>query len=417
VSVVWLLIASRGLAQSPLSPAEQKIAWARQAIAAQPQRYEAYNDLALALVRRARETADPAYYAQAEEALTHSFRLAPENLAGQRIRVQILLGQRDLAPALELATALNKRIPDDVLVYGLLADAHMALGNYDEAEHAAQWMLDLRPHNVPGLLRAAALRELFGDVEGALDMLAAAYQRIPVHEVEERAWILTQMAHLQLLASKLDTAHTLLQQALSLFPTYPYTLATLAEVRTAQKKYAEAIDLWRQCYEAAPHPKYLYGRATVLEHTGRRQEAQRAYAAFEQQARRVIQRSDNANRELVWYYADRARKPLEALRIARLEVARRRDVHTLDAYAWALHVTGSHAEARQHIEQALAVGIREARLFYHAGAIAAKLNDRTAAARYLQQSLALAASPEVSAAARQALARLQSASTRTTPRR
>ena len=31
------------------------------------------------------------------------------------------------------------------MVYGLLTDAHVELGNYAEAEKACQWMLDLRP--------------------------------------------------------------------------------------------------------------------------------------------------------------------------------------------------------------------------------------------------------------------------------
>ena len=53
-----------------------------------------------------------------------------------------------------------------MLVYGFLVDAYAELGDYAEAEKAAQWMLDLRPGNVPGLTRAAYLRELFGDLDG-----------------------------------------------------------------------------------------------------------------------------------------------------------------------------------------------------------------------------------------------------------
>ncbi|MGH8244953.1 MAG: hypothetical protein ACREUU_00815, partial [Gammaproteobacteria bacterium] len=48
--------------ESPLSPAEQKIAWAEQAITDTPDQPQLYNELALALTRRARETADPNYY-------------------------------------------------------------------------------------------------------------------------------------------------------------------------------------------------------------------------------------------------------------------------------------------------------------------------------------------------------------------
>ena len=56
-----------------LSPAEQSIAVARKLIEKNPKNFEAYNALALALSRRARETSDVVYYNQAEDALNKSF--------------------------------------------------------------------------------------------------------------------------------------------------------------------------------------------------------------------------------------------------------------------------------------------------------------------------------------------------------
>jgi hypothetical protein len=79
--------------------------------------------------------------------------------------------------------------------------------------------------------------------------------------------------------------------------------------------------------------------------------------------------ADNANRELIFYYANRARKPAEALRVAEMEIARRQDVYTLDAYAWALHVNNRHAEARRQIDRALAVGVVDPLILKHADAI------------------------------------------------
>ena len=97
--------------------------------------------------------------------------------------------------------------------------------------------------------------------------------------------------------------------------------------------------------------------------------------------------ADNCNRELSAYYVDQAKRPAEGLRVAELELARRRDVFTLAAHAWALQALGRTAEARKQIEAALSIGIKDARLLYHAGAIAARAGDREAAARYLSESL------------------------------
>ena len=148
------------------SPAERSIAQAKQLMQKNPKDFEAYNALALALSRRARETSDVDYYAQAEEALQQSSAISPGNFDGARTHVWLLLGKHEFAAALEEAKKLNKRMPDDVMTYGFLADANVELGNYKDAETAAQMMLDLRPGNLPALTRAAYLRELFGDIAG-----------------------------------------------------------------------------------------------------------------------------------------------------------------------------------------------------------------------------------------------------------
>jgi Flp pilus assembly protein TadD len=232
-------------------------------------------------------------------------------------------------------------------------------------------MLDLRPGNIPALTRAAYLRELFGDAEGALELMAAAYQRTAPDEAEERAWLLTQIGHLELAAGRADGAERLLNEALRLFPDYHYALANLAKVKQAQKQYVAAADLLTRRYAAAPHPENLFELAEALVLAGRTGEASTAYADFEARALRESAGWDNANRELVLYYAGRGARPAEALRIARLERDRRQDVFTLTAYAWALHANRQHDAARAESDRALAVGIKDPELLERAALIAA----------------------------------------------
>ncbi|PYX14637.1 MAG: hypothetical protein DMG87_19865 [Acidobacteria bacterium] len=280
-------------ASADLSPAGRSIAEARKAIEKKPTQYSGYNLLAMALARRARETSDVGFYAQAEDALKRSLDLAPGNLDGEKIHVWLLLGRHEFAAALDAAKALNKRVPDDVLIYGFLTDANAELGNYKEAERAAQWMLDLRPGNLPGVTRAAYLRELFGDVDGALELMDMAYQSTPPTETEDRAWILTQMGHLLIISGKTDKAEKLLQQALALFPGYHYALGNLAKVRIQQKRYDQAVDLLQQRYKAAPPAENLYDLAEALEWAGRREAAAKAFAEFETKSLLESVRADN----------------------------------------------------------------------------------------------------------------------------
>ena len=153
---------------------------------------------------------------------------------------------------------------------------------------------------------------------------------------------------------------------------------------------------------ASAQSRNLEARALLL--AGRTAEAEQKYADFERVARDQIEQFDNANLELVFYYTGQAHRPSEALRIARLEIERRHDVRTLDAYAWALYVNGQFDEARRQIEKALEVGARDAELYYHAGTIEAAAGAKSAGLRYFQQSLELDPGSETADAARSALA-------------
>lgn len=361
------------------SPAERKMAIARKKIDRDAKDPHGYNELALALTQRARETSNPAFYVQAHEAIDASMKRSPDNFEGLKVRTWALLGQHRFAEARELATTLNTKVPDDLMVYGMLTDADIELGRYGEAEKSAQWMLDLRPGNIPAFTRAAYLRELFGDLDGALELMHAAFTRMPYQESEDRAWVLTQIAHLELIRGTLDAADAAAHQALELFPRYHYALGVLADVRTAQKRHREAADLQQQRYAVAAHPENLYELAEAQARAGMTAEAAKSYAAFEAGARQEMTLDDNSNRELIAYLAGAGKRPKEALALAEREMAKRSDVYTRDAYAWALFKNGRRADARREMAAVLAIGVKHPRILEHAAAIQGR--TRASAAR------------------------------------
>jgi tetratricopeptide (TPR) repeat protein len=356
-------------ASANLSPAAQSIAAANKAIGDKPTEYAGYNALATALVRRAQESSDAGFYTQAEDALKKSLELAPNNFETLKIRVSVLLGEHEYPAALEAARSLNKRTPDDVMVYGLLTDANVELGNYKEAEDAAQWMLNLRRGNRPALIRAGHLRELFGDAEGAYELMDLALQSTPRTDTEERAGLLTQMGHLRLIGGNRDAAEKLLEQALATRADYPAAIESLAQVRVTQKRYEEAVALLEQRYRAVPRAGNLYDLAEALQLAGHDDEATRAFAEFETKSLLEANKKDNSNRKLVFYYADRAHRADKALKVAQQEFAWRHDVYTLDAYAWALAAAGNYEAAHAQIRKALEVGIGDPQILSHAVSI------------------------------------------------
>ena len=372
---------------APLTIAQVKQAAAEAAVRKNPKNVDSYNELALAFVQRAQETSGSQYYAQAEEAVKSSLHLAPDNFGGQKIRVRILLGRGEYAAALELAKTLNKRVPDDVPVYDFVADADIQLGNYEEAEDRAQWALNLRPPSATSLLPAAELRALFGDDDGALAFLHDALQMTSQQDAQGRANILVEIARLTFANGKFDGTEKALNQALVYFPGYHPALTLLARLRYAQQKYDEAIEVWQRECQAVPSLQNTYGLAEALDKAGRTAEAAAAYAAFEEKAMSHMSDAANDNRELVFYYADQVRRPKEALRVARHELSRRHDARTLDAYAWALYANGDYPEANKQMEAALAIGIKDSEMLYHAGVISSELHEPAAATDYWRQSL------------------------------
>jgi tetratricopeptide (TPR) repeat protein len=377
-------------AQSPVaqsSPAEDRISFINREIAKTPGKPNLQTELAIALLRRERETSNKALFDQAQAALDESLKLAPTNLEAQKIQTALLLGKHEFASALTLAKRLNQNVPDDVMIYGYIADADLALGNYADAEKAAQWMLDLRTNNVPGLIRGAELRQIFGDSEGALQFLSDSYQQTSPDQPEDIAWLLTRMAEIDLSVGKLDSADQLLEKALSAFPNYYLSLELRARVLEGRHKYAQAADLLHLRNQHFADPESIYAEGEALEQAGTLEKAKELYATFEQTAQTESGHGNNDNQDLTAYYLVHKHDIAEALRVARLTISQRHDVWTLESYATVLYADGDYLEAQKQIEQALASGVHDADIFYHAAQIDAALKDKTATIRYLKASL------------------------------
>ena len=149
----------------------------------------------------------------------------------------------DFARARDEAKDLNLHNPDDATVRGYLARAYMGLGNYEDAVTQTQWMLNLQPFNVPGLLITADLREHYGDAEGALEALDRAYAETSPGETGELASIANRIAAIEIDMGKLDSASEMLQRADELFPGYPETPKNRARVGATHPAAEAAANL------------------------------------------------------------------------------------------------------------------------------------------------------------------------------
>jgi tetratricopeptide (TPR) repeat protein len=369
------------------TPAQLRIAAARQQLKSDPGKAQACNELAIAFMRRTRETADPKYLKDADAALAQGLKLAPEDFQLQRTQVALMLSRHQFVQARERATVLHHRTPDDVMTYGYIAEADIALGNYPEAEENAQWMLNMRPNNIPGLLIGAELRALYGDAHGAIEFLNLAYSETSPNEMEDLAWIANRIASIQIESGQNDAAAQTLEQAEQLFPRYPWTMENLTRVRMGQNRANDAVQLLLQTASVDNDPHVLYELAKAQEAAGQAGEAHASYVEFEKTAGEPERATDESRLDLILMYAGIPANTPIALKLAQQEMAARQDVWTLDAYAWALYANAKYLDADAVVQKALAVGIQSAQIFDHAGHIAQKLNHSADATRYFQLSI------------------------------
>ncbi|MBV9613341.1 MAG: hypothetical protein JO091_12780, partial [Acidobacteriaceae bacterium] len=239
-----LALAAPGFCQAnaqispPSSPSsvDQRIASAQKKIWGDPKSWQGYNDLAAAYCRKGRDNSDAATYRQAQAALDRSFQLSPANYDAEKLQVTVWLGEQRVADALKLASQLNNKVHDDIGVWGLLVDCNVALGNLKEAERDAQWILDLRSGSALGFEKAAGLRVLFADPEGAIEFYQEANRRTSANDADQHAWLLTQIAKIELARGNVKAAEDRVRAALKLFPDSQLALAVESKMRMVQAK-------------------------------------------------------------------------------------------------------------------------------------------------------------------------------------
>ena len=278
----------------------------------------------------------------------------------------------------------------NLLPYGPIGDAHIELGEYDKAEVAYEKMKSLTgpfyPHG-----RLSMLKFLKGDPAGAIvEMRRAVETGIEGNQPKENvAWAQVKLGATLFQTGDLAGAAQAHQEALSTFPGFHRALAGLAQVRAAEGRYVEAIELYRKAIGVIPLPDYAAGLGDVYAKTGRPDEARKQYALVEYIGRLNALNQVLYNRELALFYLNHDLKLGEALDLARKELEVRRDLYTSDVLAWALYKNGRAREALVPMTDALRLGTKDARLLFHAGMIHQAVGDREPARRALQEALRL----------------------------
>jgi tetratricopeptide (TPR) repeat protein len=370
-----------------ISFAERRLRVAERQLQLRPKDPTAYAEMAAAYMEKARETGDGAFYGHAESACQKALQLEPGNYSALRLLSWVYSGQHRFREALVAARRALERDSGDPLNYGTLGDALLELGEYQEGAEAIQKMVNLRP-DVASYARAAYVRELFGDMEGAIEVMGMAVRAASSRDLEHNAWCRVQLGHLLFNAGRLAEAEAQYQAALQIFPAYHFAFTGLGRVRTAQQQFDEALSYLQKSMDLVPTYEAAFYLADLYSLLKRPAEASRQFELLE-----TLEKISQANHvrpegQLAMFYADHGIRLTEALNMARQQARERRDIKTLDALAWVLLKNGKPQEALRTSHQALRLGTKDPMMLYHHGMIARELGLHQKAAESLQQALA-----------------------------
>src|SRR5215831_7863640 len=190
---------------------------------------EAAEALADALMRRARVTGNAGLAIRAEEVLRRVLREDPQSYGARRMMGAVLLSEHRFRDAISQATLARNERPDDDWNYGVLGDAHLELGEYDEAFAAFQRMMDLRP-TAGAYARMAYALELRGQLEGALRAMRMSTDATPPSDAESIAWHHAQLGDLYRQLGRTREAAFEYEWALHAFPDHPFAERGMAEL-------------------------------------------------------------------------------------------------------------------------------------------------------------------------------------------
>jgi tetratricopeptide (TPR) repeat protein len=377
------LLARRGGGTGSL---ETQIAGLQERLRQIPRDWRGFAALGLALVAQARTTGDPSLYPRAEGALAASLRLHRRDNEDALLGLGALaLARHDFDGALRFGRRASEVDPFGADAYGVIGDALLELGRYEEAFDAFQAMIDTRP-DLASYARVSYARELQGDVRGAVRAMAAAFDAAATPG--DAAWAAHQLGELAFGSGHVREAASWYGRGLDLDPTFVPNLAGRAKVAWARGHDRLAIRHYREVTARYPAPEYVVALADLYRVTGRDELAAEQEAVVRALHELADGNGVNADLDLAVFDADHGEE-VAALEAARAEWSRRRSVHVADALAWALYANGRYEPAATFADRALRLGTRNATFLFHAGMIRLALGDEDGARSFLRRAVAV----------------------------
>jgi tetratricopeptide (TPR) repeat protein len=377
--------ADQVLLRFSLGNTEATVATLQERLHEHPRDAEAHALLGFAYQQRARETGDPSYYPRAASVLHRARALAPRNQLATSGLASLALAQHRFRDALALGRRARALAPTAARNYGLIGDALVELGRYEEAFRAFDRMSLLKP-DLAAYARISYGRELLGREAGAIQAMKLAVSAAGA-QPEPTAWTEVQLGKLEFGRGNLGAAEREFRRALVVFPGYVYALDALARVEAARGRYERAIGLAQQAAEAVPLPEFVTTLGDLYWSRGKKALANEQYAVIGATERLLRANGVRTDLESALFKIDHGIRLRRAVAEARAARHERPTVFADDTLAWGLSRIGHCQEALQYSERALRLGTHDASFLFHRGMIERCLGHQDEAREWFARAL------------------------------
>jgi tetratricopeptide (TPR) repeat protein len=367
--------------------AERAVQFYREQIQKNPGVVKNYVELAQLFMQEARVTGNHhEYIPKAQQLLAAALKIAPNDFNARLTQASLWMTLHHFKEAKEFAEKCVAENQYSAAAYAVLCDALVELGEYERAVQTADKLSATRP-DLRSYSRVAYLRELHGDLDGALEAMSLA-ANAGVSGTEQRSWVLYNLGLLLLQKNATSDAERVFRGIMEERPKYPFALSGLARIEAARGEYFKAVNLLVDASHTTPEHTFIEQIADVYQAMGEKatanEMAQKVLAAFAQHE----QEGWNVNREYALFCLNHDMNLAESLTRAEQDYrARPASIDALDVYAFALYKNNRASEALPHIEQALRLRSFNPSLHYHAGLIFAAVGQQERSNQMMQAAL------------------------------
>lgn len=346
----------------------------KKAIAKNPGDVKPRLQIATIYMAEARITGEhPYYYPAVLKILDGVLSIDPRNFEATTFKASVKMSQHHFAEARELAEQARQINPSNAYVYGVLVDANVEMGDYEQAVAMSDKMQALKP-SLESYSRASYLREIYGNYPSSIEAMKMAVQA-GLPGSEPFCWSKNTLAHLYVVTGQLDKAESEYAEILAIRPSYAFAMGGQARVQMLRKEYDKALATLSKASAILPEFSFHEQMAEIYTLQGNKEKAAGKYAEVVKMLDEDAQSGHTVDLELCKLYTKTGQLDSAAYYGQKEFTKRPKNIDVNHALATVAFQKNDLKKAQEYIETAMRTGSKDPELLQQASQIALALGN------------------------------------------